>query len=113
MKRNRMEPYRGQLRAGSGCPAEARRKKRRSSGRMAPGQPQRKRLNLLMGGVGSAPEEMAGGHEVDDALQVGTADGVQDAEEEREDERARQNGVAVVLDGIGGVLSDSHNDSSS
>jgi len=56
---------------------------------------------------------MARSHEVDDALQVGTADGVQDAEEEREDERARQNGVAVVLDGVGGVLSDSHNDSSS
>ena len=79
---------------------------------MAPRQPHRKRLNLLMG-MRSAPEEMARSHEVDDALQVGTADGVQDAEEEREDERARQNGVAVVLDGVGGVLSDSHNDSSS
>jgi len=77
---------------------------------MAPRQPQRKRLNLLMG-VGSAPEEMAGGHEVDDALEFRTAYGVKDAEEEREDKRARKNGVAVVLDGVGGVLSDSHDDS--
>ena len=52
---------------------------------MAPRQPHRKRLDLLMG-MGSAPEEMARGHEVDHALQVGTTDGVQDAEEEREDE---------------------------
>ena len=79
---------------------------------MAPRQPHRKRLDLLMG-MRSAPEEMARGHEVDDPLQAGTADGVEDAEEEREDEPARQNGVAVVLDGVGGVLSDSHNDSSS
>jgi hypothetical protein len=79
---------------------------------VAPRQPHRKRLDLLMG-MGSAPEEMARGHEVDHALQVGTTDGVQDAEEEREEKRARQNGVAVVLDGVGGVLSDSHDDSSS
>jgi hypothetical protein len=64
-------------------------------------------------GMRSAPEEVARGHEVDDALEFRTADGVEDAEVEREDERARKNGVAVVLDGVGGVLSDSHDDSSS
>lgn len=64
-------------------------------------------------GHGSAPEEMARRHKVDDALEVWTADGTEDAEEKREDEWARQYGFAMVSDRVGGVLSNSHDDSSS
>ena len=59
-------------------------------------------------GAGSASEEVTRSHEVDDALQLGAAEGVEGAEEESEDERAGQNGFAVVFNRIGDTMSDPH-----
>ena len=59
-------------------------------------------------GANSASEEVTGSHEVDHALQRGAAEGVEDAEEESKDERAGQNGFAVVFDRVGDVLSGPH-----
>ena len=59
-------------------------------------------------GASSASEEATGSHEVDHALQLGAAEGVEDAKEEGEEEWAGQNGFAVVLDRPGDTLSDPH-----